>query len=155
MLSFCDGFDFGFEFEVDPCFSHFSRNKAAHVFVKTRQDFVAPMDLRHVRAQAVEDRRKLARDVTTAHHQQPFGEGLQVKHTVRSHHVLVALNCGDQGRAASRNQNIFGRILFVANLHGVRIHQSGPALDNFDFCAAQKLVINAVEPFDLFGAIGF
>ena len=52
----------------------------ADVVVETAQHLLAAVQLGHLRAQAVEDRRELAGDVAAADHQQPAREGLEVEH---------------------------------------------------------------------------
>ena len=70
-----NGSHFGVQVQRYAGLGHFAGNEGAHVSVKAAQYLLAPVQLRDLRAQAVEDGGKFAGDVAAAHHQQALWEG--------------------------------------------------------------------------------
>ena len=103
----------------------------AHLVVKTAQYLFPPIQLCDLCAQAVENRGKFTGDVTTAHHQQPFGESWQVKHLIRGENVFAPRHVRHAGVAASGDQDVVGGMaLAIGHFHRVRIDQFCSLQDN-------------------------
>jgi hypothetical protein len=70
--------------------------------------------------------------------------------------MLAARHSGDQRRATRGNEDVTGGDALVAvsraHLHGVRIAQRGPALQQAHTGTAQQLLVHTVQAGDLFGA---
>ena len=127
-----------------------------HLVVKTAQDLLTPVQLRHGCTQTVENRRKFAGDVAAANHQEAFGEGCEVKHLVRRHHQLASRDVWHAGVAASGDQDVFGAVLLaVCHFHRVGIDQLGAAEDDRHPRAAQQLTVNTVQTADFLLSVGF
>ena len=139
--------------QVNPGLDHFGSDELAHFIVKSAQHLLAPVKLRHARAQAVEDGCKFARDIATAHHQQARRERLQVEHVVGREHVFPPLHVGHMGRATSRNQDVPGGVRLPVHLHRVRVHQRGKAVDDLHARPLEQLQVDAVKPGDFLFAI--
>ena len=140
--------------QIDAGLAQLCGQEVAYIGVESAQYLFTPVQLRHARAQAIEDGRKLAGDVATAHHQQAFGKRVQVKHAVGRHNMLAPLKRWHSRRATRRNQNVFRRECLAVHFDRVRIQQPRPAFDNFDTRAVKQLYINAIEPRNLCRTIG-
>ncbi|MNU53444.1 hypothetical protein D3C71_424770 [compost metagenome] len=127
-----DGRGLAVQAHVDAGLAHLVGKKLAHVVVEAGEQVGAAVQLRHLGAQAVEDRCELAGDVAAAHHQQALGERVEVEHRVGGHDVFAAWNLGHEGRAAGGHQQVARGVALAFDFHRVRIDQLGPAGDERD-----------------------
>ena len=132
---------------------HFAGNEGAHVLIKAAQNLLAPVQLRDLAAQPVEDGGEFAGDVAAAHDQQALRKRRQVKHFIRGDDMLAPRQVGHAGLAASGDQDILGAVLVAADFHRVLTHQHGPAVEQVNARAFEQQRINAVEPGNLSGAV--
>ena len=135
----------------------------AHLVVKAAQHLFTPVQLRDVGPQPVEDGREFARDVATAHHHQPLGEGGQVKDVVGGDDMFAPHEVRHMGRAAGGQQNVLGGEALVpgaavgiqrGQAHLVPPFQPGKTVEHGHARAAQQVAVNPVQAADFLGAVG-
>ena len=127
-------------------------DEGAHVVVEAAQDLLAPAELGHVRAEAMEDRRELACDVAAADDDQPLGKARQVEDLVRADRELGARHFRRNRPASGGDDDVRGAMANAVDLDFVRADELGPAADHGRSGAFEQLAVDAVEAADLRGA---
>ena len=102
----------------------------------------------------MQDPGELDRNIATSDNQYALGLLLEGKHLVRGNRQISTLDLGpDRGRSRGK-ENVFGRILFAVQRHGMRIDQRGMTLQNFHASGIQQRLVDSVEPCNLLILVG-
>ena len=153
----------GIQAQVHTGLEHLARDEVADLVIEAAQHLFAPVQLRDLRAHAIEDGGELAGDVATTDDEKALREGFQIEHLVGGDHMLAAHEVRHEGRAAGGDQDVGRREGLVArgaigiecgHRHRVRAVDSGKAVDDGDARAAQQVGVDAVEATDFLGAVG-
>ena len=134
--------------QIDAGLAQLGGQEVAYIGVESAQYLFTPVQLRHAGAQAVEDGRKLAGDVATAHHQQALGEWLQVEHGVRRDDQLRTYQLGHMRRATGGDQDVFRAPACAIDLHLMAPGEARVCIHYAHAGARQQVPIDAVQPAD-------
>ena len=126
----------------------------AHFVVEAAQDLLAAIELRHLGAEAVEDRRELARDVAAADDDEATREALEVEDFVRADRAFATAHVGWHRPAAGGDDDALGRVAHAADLDLMRADDARASAQDRDPGADEQLAVDAVQARDLLGAVG-
>ncbi len=120
LRTFVDHRHIGVHPQVDTGLAHFRGDEFAHVVVEATQYLLAPIQLRHLCTQAVEDGCELAGDVATTHNDQTLRKRFEVEDGVRHQHMLLARDVRHERYAAGGDQDVAGAHAAAVDLHLLR-----------------------------------
>ncbi len=148
-----DALDVDVRAQIDALLAHLVGQEGAHVVVEAAQDLLAAVELRDLRAEALEDRGELARDVAAADDDEAARKLGQVEDLVRRDRELAAGNVRRGRPAAGRDQDLRGAVGLAVDRHRIRPGEPGPAVDQRDAGVAEQPVVDVVEARDLDRAV--
>src|SRR5260370_2605124 len=157
MLDLLDGIHCLLRDDRDPTLLHFRAQMLAHIVVETTQNVFGPVDKYHLRAKAVENARKLDRNIAAALDEDARRQVLEVKSLVGGDDVLQAGNLGAEGRRSTgRDQNDVSShpVAVGEQAHRVRVLDLRAAPHEGDFCALERRNIGRLEARDLAILVG-
>ena len=147
------------EADLDAGRFHALLHRLAGLQVEAAQQVVAPHQLGHLHAQAVEDAGELAGDEARTHHHHRLRQRLQQEHVVAHPAQIGAGDVGAMGPTAHGDQDVLTAELAGAAIRGGHLHAVGaaepsPAAHQFHAGLLQKADVEGVEPVHLGAHVG-
>ena len=123
----------------------------AHVLVEAAQEVRPAHDHRDLRAQALEQRSELDRDIAAADHEKATRKDGQIEDLIRGDRVLEPFDASRHygARAGGDKDMASGDLAPVGKSHPVRVDDGRPLFDQFGAGPRQILAIGVGEPADL------
>ena len=145
-----DRHDIGAHMQVDPLGDHLVGNMAPHLVVKAAQDLRAPIELRDLRAQPVENAGKFTGNIPATHDQNAPRLLFKQEDVVRGDDQIGPRKIGHEGPATHGNKNVLGgQHLARGQPHRMRVFDDRACVEQLDPGVFQVAPIDAFKARDL------